>query len=102
MAQQTRTYMDDVRTLDPAFFLIVGAVVGFLAAAIVFNSDFLSQDFLDGLCTGGSRHCIHCWHYLITSQSVVSGRERSESCRRGSFGNWEVRSTAKRNARLRN
>jgi len=26
MAQQTRTFMDDARTLDPTFFLLVGAV----------------------------------------------------------------------------
>lgn len=44
-----RTFMDDARTVDPSFYLVIGAGIGFLVAAILFNSEFLNQDFIDGL-----------------------------------------------------
>jgi hypothetical protein len=48
MAQE-RIFADEVRTMDPIFFIFVGMVLGFLITAIIFNSEFLSTEFIDGL-----------------------------------------------------
>lgn len=39
----------DYEYTHPIFFVVIGMAIGFAIAAIVFNSAFLSQDFVDGL-----------------------------------------------------